>query len=167
MRKRVKGILVSLVPAFGLLFFGLANADILPSWNNPAAYRPKPVVFVHGINSNVSAWDYTAGQILPYFENYYDPVGNYYLERFGYGSTTPGEEGSGSRDSIRYLAWKERSGEESRVTLKEFLADINQVYNDDIILVVHSMGGLLRSEERRVGKECRSRWSPYHSKKKQ
>src|ERR1044072_1679356 len=25
---------------------------------------------------------------------------------------------------------------------------------------------VLRSEERRVGKECRSRWSPYHSKKK-
>src|SRR2546423_7227503 len=25
---------------------------------------------------------------------------------------------------------------------------------------------LLRSEERRVGKECRSRWSPYHLKKK-
>src|SRR5438874_11280251 len=24
-----------------------------------------------------------------------------------------------------------------------------------------------RSEERRVGKECRSRWSPYHSKKKE
>ena len=24
------------------------------------------------------------------------------------------------------------------------------------------LDGLLRSEERRVGKECRSRWSPYH-----
>src|SRR5690242_21941247 len=24
-----------------------------------------------------------------------------------------------------------------------------------------------RSEERRVGKECRSRWSPYHQKKKE
>ena len=24
------------------------------------------------------------------------------------------------------------------------------------------VGGLRRSEERRVGKECRSRWSPYH-----
>src|SRR6266571_6239717 len=24
-----------------------------------------------------------------------------------------------------------------------------------------------RSEERRVGKECRSRWSPYHKKKKE
>ena len=24
------------------------------------------------------------------------------------------------------------------------------------------IGGVARSEERRVGKECRSRWSPYH-----
>ena len=24
------------------------------------------------------------------------------------------------------------------------------------------VGAALRSEERRVGKECRSRWSPYH-----
>src|ERR1035438_2740905 len=30
----------------------------------------------------------------------------------------------------------------------------------------HGIGGhISRSEERRVGKECRSRWSPYHSKK--
>src|SRR5690554_8151414 len=28
-------------------------------------------------------------------------------------------------------------------------------------------GKKLRSEERRVGKECRYRWSPYHEKKKQ
>jgi len=30
--------------------------------------------------------------------------------------------------------------------------------------LVQKMGeaGWLRSEERRVGKECRSRWSPYH-----
>src|SRR5256885_14706950 len=26
----------------------------------------------------------------------------------------------------------------------------------------HQIGQVLRSEERRVGKECRSRWSPYH-----
>src|SRR3712207_9579140 len=29
---------------------------------------------------------------------------------------------------------------------------------DDVV----ATGGTLRSEERRVGKECRSRWSPYH-----
>src|SRR5207249_11776517 len=28
------------------------------------------------------------------------------------------------------------------------------------------VGFMVRSEERRVGKECRSRWSPYHEKKK-
>ena len=26
----------------------------------------------------------------------------------------------------------------------------------------YTVGNALRSEERRVGKECRSRWSPYH-----
>src|SRR3989454_5556822 len=29
-------------------------------------------------------------------------------------------------------------------------------------LVVERLGARGRSEERRVGKECRSRWSPYH-----
>src|SRR2546425_9810821 len=28
--------------------------------------------------------------------------------------------------------------------------------------VAHDLRARLRSEERRVGKECRSRWSPYH-----
>ena len=31
-----------------------------------------------------------------------------------------------------------------------------------IILGFSKKANLLRSEERRVGKECRSRWSPYH-----
>ena len=30
------------------------------------------------------------------------------------------------------------------------------------LLTVCAVGTVLRSEERRVGKECRSRWSPYH-----
>jgi len=36
---------------------------------------------------------------------------------------------------------------------------------DVLYYLVHSMAagsGFERSEERRVGKECRSRWSPYH-----
>ena len=34
----------------------------------------------------------------------------------------------------------------------------------DFVKIVSGKGSLLwdRSEERRVGKECRSRWSPYH-----
>ena len=30
------------------------------------------------------------------------------------------------------------------------------------IIITPGFNFLLRSEERRVGKECRSRWSPYH-----
>ena len=32
----------------------------------------------------------------------------------------------------------------------------------DLRAFAHAQGVQLRSEERRVGKECRSRWSPYH-----
>ena len=40
-------------------------------------------------------------------------------------------------------------------------------YKDGVQLSVIGFGGIVvvgldRSEERRVGKECRSRWSPYH-----
>ena len=35
-------------------------------------------------------------------------------------------------------------------------------YSDEAVAAVGSAGQFMRSEERRVGKECRSRWSPYH-----
>ena len=37
--------------------------------------------------------------------------------------------------------------------------NIRKIMDEGKILVVNLQ---LRSEERRVGKECRSRWSPYH-----
>ena len=44
-----------------------------------------------------------------------------------------------------------------------------KVYNEDPLEVAKMFEGngirrlhVVRSEERRVGKECRSRWSPYH-----
>ena len=40
---------------------------------------------------------------------------------------------------------------------KKFIEKINEVLAEKENAVVQ-----LRSEERRVGKECRSRWSPYH-----
>ena len=33
---------------------------------------------------------------------------------------------------------------------------------DTLLDVTENKKGKIRSEERRVGKECRSRWSPYH-----
>ena len=39
------------------------------------------------------------------------------------------------------------------------LASLTDTSVNDIL---HELAKLHRSEERRVGKECRSRWSPYH-----
>ena len=44
------------------------------------------------------------------------------------------------------------------------IVDVRETFNVDIAVVVGG-GNIwrgMRSEERRVGKECRSRWSPYH-----
>src|SRR3712207_9175801 len=48
-----------------------------------------------------------------------------------------------------------------------FLSNLFDQYRDlglydDTIFIVFGDHGEGRSEERRVGKECRSRWSPYH-----
>ena len=44
-------------------------------------------------------------------------------------------------------------------TMHEWASSIAGETHGDLAVVGASMG---RSEERRVGKECRSRWSPYH-----
>src|SRR3712207_8520873 len=46
----------------------------------------------------------------------------------------------------------------------EFLLDVNQSASQSL-LSLDELRLYARSEERRVGKECRSRWSPYHYKK--
>ena len=44
---------------------------------------------------------------------------------------------------------------------KEFIPSVANVIGTDLSRYKLISKGL-RSEERRVGKECRSRWSPYH-----
>ena len=39
---------------------------------------------------------------------------------------------------------------------------MNNLLDQIPVMVFSYIGGGRRSEERRVGKECRSRWSPYH-----
>ena len=50
---------------------------------------------------------------------------------------------------------------------QSLLADARTALNSSGVLSVpiaelSTLGAGVRSEERRVGKECRSRWSPYH-----
>ena len=42
--------------------------------------------------------------------------------------------------------------------------ELNEAFHKNLEFGIGGMRGIMttRSEERRVGKECRSRWSPYH-----
>src|SRR5574343_1688252 len=66
------------------------------------------------------------------------------------------------RKTIKFWCW-----------LKSFVMCTNRTFPQTIFIIccaVHSptftvnntVNNFVRSEERRVGKECRSRWSPYH-----
>ena len=39
---------------------------------------------------------------------------------------------------------------------------VDDCSSDDSLSIIQKYARIDRSEERRVGKECRSRWSPYH-----
>ena len=62
---------------------------------------------------------------------------------------------------------RQRIGEEAyqvtqnAATERAFTGKYDEFFEDGIYVDIVS-GEPLRSEERRVGKECRSRWSPYH-----
>src|SRR5687768_10490229 len=43
-----------------------------------------------------------------------------------------------------------------------WITDLNWTSDGNTIVYVRGDGANRQSEERRVGKECRSRWSPYH-----
>ena len=69
-------------------------------------------------------------------------------------------------ENLAELARKERERRESlkgkkvRVVTNKDLEKLTKA--EALTLPPQSEEAALRSEERRVGKECRSRWSPYH-----
>src|SRR5205823_11831366 len=85
-----------------------------------------------------------------------------HLAETGHGSSGPLDREKGSKNLIvgqldavaaSYLAsWRRKATRTSNETTTALSADLNRVHT--------------RSEERRVGKECRSRWSPYNDRKK-
>ena len=63
------------------------------------------------------------------------------------------------KDRLKNLGVKEKYlGELSRYIKYDCFSQAKWTVGDSLNIAI----GLTRSEERRVGKECRSRWSPYH-----
>src|SRR3712207_4140005 len=56
---------------------------------------------------------------------------------------------------------------EARVFTTKERYELGNNINSKVLAFAFSLSAEIRSEERRVGKECRSRWSTYHYKKNQ
>ena len=64
----------------------------------------------------------------------------------------------GRADSVQFLMFGEQHNVEGIAEFVDFM--YNELHKKGFHNMVLETDG--RSEERRVGKECRSRWSPYH-----
>src|SRR3989475_11732692 len=69
---------------------------------------------------------------------------------------------SGLNDNERARVWAAASRGEARVIVGTRSAVFTPLPQAGLLIVDEEHDGSYRSEERRVGKECRSRWSPYH-----
>ena len=86
------------------------------------------------------------------------------------------------KEDIEDIIWRDYQGicsEEEKLSLQEWIeaSEKNRLVFEQIRSIIESgelvkgydvlneqnaLEKVMRSEERRVGKECRSRWSPYH-----
>ena len=81
---------------------------------------------------------------------YHEIKGIIYRVNFQYGSCfVECDEENAQEELYRFCAKKAASG--------KVISSVNRIFEDS-----SSTPRVSRSEERRVGKECRSRWSPYH-----
>ena len=63
----------------------------------------------------------------------------------------------GETEGMHFIATEYIEGETLHTQLKQSPLELRAALD-----IAIQMASALRSEERRVGKECRSRWSPYH-----
>jgi len=116
-------------------------AGVLSNWDDSGAYKPNPVLFLHGFAKGNSAdWDYAEGSLSKYFVkysgtyayletiNFLDPNGS--IDIYDPGKLNPQENSKGWSDKV-----------EGKVN--ELLASSKYgAYTTKLNLVCHSMGGL-------------------------
>src|SRR3989304_10572473 len=83
--------------------------------------------------------------------------------RGGLGETDELVEAAHQLSTVHHFAHRQEDAWHEGLAASGVVADgegLPQTAEDD--LLVGHQTGKTRSEERRVGKECRSRWAPYH-----
>lgn len=112
-------------------------ANILSDWNSSAAYKPNPVLFLHGINCNSQVWQSSISDLRKWFSKY--EQGKNYLETLDF------QDSSGSIDT--YPDSKDGWADRLNYKVNELLNSPQyEYYTNKLNLVSHSMGGLAARE---------------------
>ena len=157
--------LLDLLSRDGFLASQAVAADGVTKFANPLAAKapmlaPKAksviFLFMYGGPSHVDTFDYKPAL--------YDLDGKTIQVK------TKGRGGSKNEGRVVGPKWKFKPYGQCGKRVSDLFPNIGQCVDD--IAFIHSMTSrtnthgpgcvFMRSEERRVGKECRSRWSPYH-----
>lgn len=124
---------ISLIIALVCVFTSFCFADVLDSWQDDAAYKPNPVLFLHGFaKGKPSDWNRTVSSLRGYFSKYSQQT---YLEVINF------NDPNGSVDT--YSDGRDGWSDKVEDKVNELL-DSNKYgfYADKVNLVCHSMGGL-------------------------
>lgn len=116
---------------------GSCSAGILSNWEDAKAYKPEPILFLHGLNSSSATWASTISALSPLFSKY-QPLGTY-LETIDFTDKT----GSINTYSDGSDGWADKLN----IKIAELLAANSYGgYSHKLNLVCHSMGGLTARE---------------------
>lgn len=143
--KNKPALILAFISITYVLFSGSSSANILDSWQDADAYKPNPILFLHGFaQGSPESWNNVADSLNRYFDDYTQVSTNLdlsrpYLERLAFndpnGSIDTYPDGNdGWADKINY-----------RVSL---LSDTYRFRESflKVNIVSHSMGGLAARE---------------------
>ncbi len=137
MTKRKSSFLFLFIFGLTLLFSKTCSAGILDKWDDPRAYKPKPVLFLHGISSSSAVWETTISKLSGLFSQY-QLVGAF-LETIDF------PDKSGSIDTCPN--GKDGWADNLKKKIGELLSNNKYgSYTNKLNLVSYSMGGLSARE---------------------
>ncbi len=115
----------------------LSFADVLSDWQDAKAYKPEPVLFLHGFSGKPSDWNSAISNLSQWFTKY--QTGRTYLEKIDFQDYL----GSISTYKNGKPGWADRLNQ----TILDLLSSSNYgSYTKKLNLVAHSMGGLAARE---------------------
>src|SRR5256884_2004841 len=119
-----------------------------------AAKGPVPVVVaISGLDSRKEDLSENFGAIIPH------GIGFIGVDSPGTGQSPIKASATADREFSRVLDYLETRPEVDKMRIAVDGQSFGAYWATKLAILEHAR---LRSEERRVGKECRSRWSPYH-----